>query len=265
MKPIALSLSKFDQESINEDSVYATSSIIAVSDGAGGGGLYAEKWSAYLLENIPKQPITSFEDLDCWIESIWEPFYNDCEAIAKKSGGLFLDKFYDEGSFATLAVAWKVSNDVVKWMSYGDSVVFHYNMRTGILEHSFTSLSDFNNSPYLINCKDPLNVKGFRTGVFNITDDSYLFCTSDALAFYILLIYELSQCSIYHYDLEKLELLNGKNAQHLKCAMLQKEGFKTSIKKLLNCRTEINLERHIRKLLKLGLISVDDYSIAIIH
>ena len=36
MKPIALSLSKFDQESVNEDSVYATSSIIAVSDGAGG-------------------------------------------------------------------------------------------------------------------------------------------------------------------------------------------------------------------------------------
>lgn len=265
MKPIALSLSKFDQESVNEDSVYATSSIIAVSDGAGGGGLYAEKWSAYLIENIPKQPITTFEELDSWIESIWEPFYNDCEVVAKKSGGLLLDKFYDEGSFATLAVAWKESNHVVKWMSYGDSVVFHYNMRIGILEHSFTSLSDFNNPPYLINCKDPLDENGFRTGVFNITEDSYLFCASDALAFYILLIYELSQCSIYHYDLEKLELSNGKNVQHLKCAMLQKMDFETSIKKLLNCRTKINLERHIRKLLKLGLISIDDYSIATIH
>ena len=35
----------------------------------------------------------------------------------------------------------------------------------------------------------PLDENGFRTGVFNITEDSYLFCASDALAFYILLIF----------------------------------------------------------------------------
>ena len=49
----------------------------------------------------------TFEELDSWIEQIWEPFYNDCEESAKLEGGMLLDKFYDEGAFATLAAIWK--------------------------------------------------------------------------------------------------------------------------------------------------------------
>ena len=265
MKSIALSIAKLAPNSINEDSVFASSSIIAISDGAGGGGLYAEKWSAYLIANIPKYPITSFEQLDEWIENIWEPYYNECEELAKKSGGLLLDKFYNEGSFATLAIAWKESNDVVRWMSYGDSVVFHYNIETRILEHSFISLADFNNPPYLINCKDPLNERGMRSGIFNIRESSCVFCTSDALAFHVILLYELSQCSKYYSDLEMLEQSNNKNTQCLKNAMAQDIDFETSIKELLNCRSEYELELYIRKLFKMGLIPLDDYSIAIMH
>lgn len=265
MKPLALSIAKPDQETINEDAAFASPLKIAVSDGAGGGGLYAEKWSAYLIENIPDQALTSYNQLDVWIETIWEAFYNDCEDIAKQSGGLLLDKFYNEGSFATLVAAWKESNSIIRWMSYGDSVVFHYNTVADILDHSFSSLSDFDNPPFLINSKDPLNKKGYRSGLFNITEGSIVFCTSDALAFYILLLYELSQYCEYHSDLEKLEQSNNKNTQLLKNAMAQKVDFKTSIKKLLNCRSKINFERHIRKLLKYGLISLDDYSIAILQ
>lgn len=51
-------------------------------------------------------------------------------------------------------------------MAYGDSVVFHYNVQTGILEHSFTKLADFSNPPRLISCKDPLEEEGFRCGDF---------------------------------------------------------------------------------------------------
>ena len=115
MKNIAVSISKFEDGVINEDAVIATEKMIAVSDGAGGGGVYAERWSSYLVNHLPEVPIKSFDELDGWIEDIWETFYNDCEESAKQEGGMLLDKFYDEGSFATLAVIWRENNE---WTSF---------------------------------------------------------------------------------------------------------------------------------------------------
>ena len=143
----AISIAKPNQGTINEDAVKATIDFIAVSDGAGGGGIYADKWSAYLVDNLPTQPILTFSELDAWVESIWEPFYNDCEAMAKAAGGMVLNKFYDEGSFATLAAIWYSSN-VCHWIAYGDSVAFCYNPDDDILLHSFGHLRDFGNLPY---------------------------------------------------------------------------------------------------------------------
>ena len=102
----AYSISK-EKGITNEDSAIATSNFIAVSDGAGGGGLFADRWSRYLVTKLPDAPIDDFQGLDKWIDGIWEPFYNECEEQAKIEGGLFLKKFYDEGSFATLVVVWK--------------------------------------------------------------------------------------------------------------------------------------------------------------
>ena len=81
----ALSISKPDQNCVNEDAAIANTKLIAVSDGAGGGGIYADKWSEYLVSNLPETPIRSFDELDEWIENIWEQFYNDCEKKAKEA------------------------------------------------------------------------------------------------------------------------------------------------------------------------------------
>ena len=62
-----------------------------------------------------------------------------------------------------------------------------------------------------------------------------------------------------------LEQSNNKNTQCLKNAIAQDIDFETSIKELLNCRSEYELELYIRKLFKMGLIPLDDYSIAIMH
>ena len=47
-----------------------------------------------------------------------------------------MNKFYNEGSCATIVAAWEIDSSSCKWMAYGDSVVFHYNVQTGILEVS---------------------------------------------------------------------------------------------------------------------------------
>lgn len=74
-----LSISKIEEDTINEDAAKATEKWIAVSDGAGGGGVFADLWSQYLINHIPNEPFIDFDSFNIWLEDIWEPFYNECE------------------------------------------------------------------------------------------------------------------------------------------------------------------------------------------
>ncbi len=265
MKAKGVSITKFEEGVLNEDAIFFSPGLIAVSDGAGGGGVFAERWSHYLVYNLPSKPITSFEDLDAWIDHIWEQFYNECEEWAKKQqDGLFLNKFYDEGSFATLAALWADENEK-RWMTYGDSVVFHYNYRTHVLEHSFGELKDFNNPPYLINCKDPLQPEGFKSGSFKGDNDSVYFVASDTLAHYILMMYLVTDIEQNESQLNAAIEAHSKNSMMIKTALLlNKIDFPQVIKKLLNCaNNSSNFKRHIESLKRKGLIGHDDYSLAV--
>ena len=267
MKKFSISVGKPDDGCVNEDAVLARENIIAISDGAGGGGLYAERWSAYLLSNLPATPINSADELDAWIGDIWESYYNQSEQDAKQLGGLYLDKFYNEGSFATLVAVWRLSDTKCQWMSYGDSVAFHYNYRTKILEHSFGSIADFDKPPFLINCKDELLKEGFRKGLFHTDSDSFIFVASDALAHYIIMMYEIANIDKFRKELDEAESNYTKNSNFIKIARsIRIFDFETSvISKLINTIGHpANFMRHIRSLNSKGLIANDDYSIAII-
>ena len=257
----AISLAKFEEGITNEDAAIAKKEVIAVSDGAGGGGVFADCWSQYLVNNLPEKPIKNYKAFDKWIDGIWEAFYNEYEEKAKAEGGMLLNKFYDEGSFATLVAVW---NDG-QWVSYGDSVAFCYNKKTGVLQHSFTRLPDFNNPPYLLNCKDPLGEKGFRKGKFEIDNDCIVFAASDTLAHYILMMYEVAHQDQFAEELQEAIAAQTKNSNFIKAAMrLRKRNFtKDVIQKLENCKYENLLTSHIRRLKRWGLIGHDDYSIAI--
>ncbi len=257
----AISLAKFEEGIVNEDAVIAKKELIAVSDGAGGGGVFAERWSQYMLNHLPDKPIKNYKAFDKWIDEIWEPFYNECEEEAKKKGGLFLNKFYDEGSFATLVAVWKSG----AWISYGDSVAFCYNKETGVLQHSFTRLADFNNSPYLINCKDPLKKNGFRKGQFKLDKNSIVFAASDTLAHYIMMMYEVTLPDKYEEELKEAINAQTKNSNFIKVALgLKKLDFeKVVVGKLLNYKNAGNYKRHLESLKKKGLIGHDDYSFVI--
>lgn len=258
----AISIAKIDEGLVNEDAVIARESLIAVSDGAGGGGVFADKWSRYLVEHLPDKPIKTFNAFDKWIDNIWEPFYNDCEALAQKEGGMLLNKFYDEGSFATLVAVWKTG----QWISYGDSVAFCYNRKTGVLQHSFTKLADFNKPPYLISCKDPLIRKGFKHGRFDVDDDCMVFAASDALAHYILMMYELAHEDQYEGELQKAIDAQTKNSNFIKTAMRRRkiDFAKDVIRKLENCSHPQQLRLHLRCQKNLGFLGHDDYSLAIL-
>lgn len=258
----AISLAKFEEGIINEDAAIARNNAIAVSDGAGGGGVFAERWSQYLVDLLPDKPIEDYQSFDKWIDGIWEPFYNKCEKDAQKEGGMLLNKFYDEGSFATLVAVWNTG----QWISYGDSVAFCYNRKTGVLQHSFTKLADFNIPPYLINCKDPLDKNGFRCGIFEMDEDCMVFATSDTLAHYILMMYEVAHKDQYEEELKEAIDAQTKNSNFINSVLrLRKRNFaKDVIQKLENCKYPQLLKLHIGRLRRWGFIGHDDYSIAIL-
>lgn len=265
MKSRAVSIAKFELNAVNEDAVLCRDNLIAVSDGAGGGGVYAEFWSKYLVENLPDEAIADFETLDNWIDGIWEQFYNEFEVKAQTVGGMFLNKFYDEGSFATLASAWRMPDNEVKWITYGDSVVFHYNKATGKLEYSILSLQEFNQAPYLINYIDPIKREGFKSGIFHIDDDSVVFATTDALAHYIIMMYMVSRKENFKDTLDEAMKCGTKNSNYIKMALSKsKIDFYKDVIRRLSLNTH-NFRLHLEKLYKNGLIALDDYSVAIMY
>ncbi len=266
-KARTISIGKFEEGIINEDAVIAQNKMIAVSDGAGGGGVFADLWSHYLLNHLPNQPISSFEKFDDWIDNIWENFYDNQEIDAKSKGGMFLNKFYEEGSFATLVSVWKIDDNTCQWISYGDSVAFCYHPTTRKLFHSFSELKDFDNPPYLINCKDPLQEKGFKCGKFSIEKDSIVFVASDTLSHYIIMMYEIAKKNLYSEELQAAIDSKTKNSNYIKYAISMKDvDFESVLKKLYNSAyREFLFKSHISSLIRKGLIGFDDYSIAFMN
>lgn len=259
MKLYSFSTAKFDDGTINEDAVIAKEHVIAVSDGAGGGGVYADKWSKYLLNNLPNKPICSFEQMDEWIAGIWEDFYNHYEKEAQKLGGMVLSKFYQEGSFATLAAIWEEDGSV-RWVSYGDSVAFAYNVKTCELQHSFSELRDFNNPPYLINCKDELNPKGFNCGTFHHSNDCVYFVATDAVAHYLIMMYQLSIAN--SQQIESALAVQSKNSQHIHFAMNTEKEKLSEIILLFTSGDDSKILGHLRQKENEKIISHDDFSFA---
>lgn len=263
-----VSIAKWNDHVANEDAFFSSDSCIAVSDGAGGCGLFANEWSQYLIDHLPKdKPISTYSELDDWVDGIWEPFYNEHEEKAKGGDGILLNKFYNEGSCATIAAAWMKSEKVCQWMAYGDSVVFHYSFLTGILEHSFTRLSNFSNSPRLVSCKDPLEKEGFRSGEFTLNDTSIVFAASDALSHYILMMYELSKCKEYGEELAEEYLKHSGNSQLLKTAETQRVDFeKDVILQLMPAsESEESFKKYLVNLYSIGVIDMDDFTFVYVN
>lgn len=265
-KSIGISISKFEENSVNEDAVRAEDALIAVSDGAGGGGIYADKWSKFLLKNLPKEPFGFFKSLDDWIGSIWESFYKEYESIAKEQGGLLLNKFYDEGSLATLVAIWRTSPNEYQWITYGDSVAFHYNKRTHILEYSIDNLVEFNNPPYLINYINELQEKGYHQGVFHTDDDSIVFVASDTLSHYILMMYQVEdRQKKFQESLETAIKVHSKNSQLINNVLFsgKKICFDCEIETIMKeAKCENNFKQYLKGLKEQYLIGHDDYSFA---
>lgn len=259
-----ISIAKFNDITPNEDSFFVSENCIAISDGAGGCGLYSNEWSQYLINNLPKDtPLTTFAELDSWIEKIWEFFYNEHELLVQHGDGLLQSKFYNEGSCATIVSGWITSTKEVRWCSYGDSVIFHYNRLTKILEHSFTKLADFSNSPMLISCKESLEESGFKSGVFHIDKNSIVFAASDALSHYILMMYMLANRTSFSSELNDELSCRSSNSNLLQVADKLEYDFEKDVLETLALLVDkpLMFEEKMKELHCQGVLDIDDYTL----
>lgn len=260
----AVTLKKITDDLPNEDSFRRGKNFIAISDGAGGCGLFAHQWSKYLVKHIPEEPIRSYECFDNWVDSIWEHFYQKYEKVARKHDGIFLNKFYSEGACATIAAVWKTEENKYEWISYGDSVIFHYNKETQKLVHSFTCLKDFANPPYLISCKDPLSKEGFRQGTFYTDDKSVVFVCSDALAHFVMMMFMVCNSNDYKEELDDIINIQNQNSSYVAVAKALHEKNIDSIISMLELavKSKGEFKNMVKKWHNMGLIDVDDYTLA---
>ncbi len=93
-----------------------------------------------------------------------------------------------------------------------------------------------------------------------------VFAASDALAHYILLMYEVAHKDVYAEELQEAINAMTKNSNIVKTAMrLRKLDFSEKvIRKLENCKHPQQLKAHVESLRRMGFLAIDDYSLAIL-
>ena len=128
----------------------------ALSDGAGGIGVFNGEWARFLVDN---QPIANYieEDWQQWLSATSEQFYEHIAPDQTIADSLVLQKFYAVGSFATLLYTWiDLTNNLILSQGIGDTCLFHLRKET--MENyklikifpinSYNSITDF---PKLLN------------------------------------------------------------------------------------------------------------------
>ena len=117
MKSIGQSITKADNDVFenrarrkNEDSFSVQKNVVAVSDGAGGIGIFADKWSNTLVQKIPAKPFENVKAIDNWIKSFWEEFYMTHKDLVVDDPWK-IAKFESEGSLATLSALWHLGKN----------------------------------------------------------------------------------------------------------------------------------------------------------
>ncbi len=168
--------------------------IAAVSDGAGGSGLFCGAWAEALINRLPKRPITGFNDLNRWLDGFCLSF-RGIHAKQAQAQPVKHAKFVREGSYATLAACWFSflrNRMVMRWLGYGDSQIMIFD-RTGprpILTTSYpSSLAALGRAPTLLNWKDVPSKVSLSVGAVALPSRATIIVASDGVGQYVLLRY----------------------------------------------------------------------------
>lgn len=236
--------------------------IISLADGAGGMGVFCGEWAKYVCNNLPEKPFFTIQDLNRWLDLVWEPFCDEYKPLAEQLN--MSHKFLEEGSLCTLVAVWQMEPSVFQAVVYGDSVLLIYNRRKKTFTlNSMPDIIEFDNLPHLLNWKQPAIVDGFKSYHFKLRADEIILLASDALAQYLLLANALiTGQPDFSNILDRSSKLSGIAANMVSLGILEKRNIKDIVSPILYSL------KHPRKfkiqtdfLLDSGLLINDDYSL----
>jgi hypothetical protein len=181
-----------DKDSIdeNEDALeYIVDQIydrIAMSDGAGGAGIYCKAWANHLVNNQPIIPFDSKTSTNEWFLNNCKSFFKENIKLVNKMDSFILEKFIKEGSYATLFFAWwNKQTNVLHYVGIGDTTLFVFSKENEIYNtilitpiNKQNSLDDF---PKLLNWNKELNYDMSTSEITLKSEDILIICT-DSIA-----------------------------------------------------------------------------------
>lgn len=209
-KTISSSLEYNNSE--NEDAVMIRQTgdyyMYAMSDGAGGAGIFCGAWARFLAENQNTEPYTNNEQISDWFLSVSKYFYDDISLTLTNYEPLVAQKFYEEGSYATLLFLWlhKESRKLY-FTGCGDSTMFLFELKDG--QYITTVIFPINVQTSL---NQPPKLLNWRKGILNdliqsehpCSKDSYFVICTDSMARWII-------CNLMFLDSGNLRNCLGKN------------------------------------------------------
>ena len=207
------SITSFDfcnkiNEDENEDAIGISENsnfhLFAMSDGAGGAGIYCKEWANFIVNNQPEFPILSDEEANNWFQNISQSFYEFIKPKVNYDNIFIGERFDNEGSYATLLYVWLSKTDKKYFLTgIGDTTLFFFKKKNEdysvSLIYPINKQSSLNDNPDLINWQRPLEYSLLSKSVDYEPGDTIIICTDSLgrrITYQLLLINqsETEQC-----------------------------------------------------------------------
>jgi len=237
----------------------------SLSDGAGGVGVLSAEWAVFLVHAQPEKYHREDQHWKDWFLKTAEAFYEQINPQQNISDPLVLQKFFSEGSFATLLYLWidTKQNQLIS-LAIGDTCLFHFsfgNDENFILKKIYPlmhhrSLDDF---PQLLNW-NTLHPDWPAPYQQKLEKQDIIICCTDALAKFFISALFSGDPAIFNGLLpqELLEDLESKKPTH---APLTPRGLMQLINELLDNPSEKEQIEILKRWVEQGL-EEDDYTIS---
>ncbi|NQX38836.1 Serine/threonine protein phosphatase PrpC [Pedobacter steynii] len=185
-----------ENESENEDAIFycgASPDFLkaAISDGAGGAGIFCGDWARHLVNNQPDKPFLSKDKAEEWFLGVSKNFYDSKVTQLDASDAFIVEKFHNDGSYATLVLIWwdTLRAELYYW-GHGDSTLFLFE-KNG--DRSIPKLifpigeqSSLNDPPKLFNWNKKLDQR-IQVEKKILKSDDQLILTTDSISRWLIL------------------------------------------------------------------------------
>ncbi|NVN96644.1 protein phosphatase 2C family protein [Candidatus Nomurabacteria bacterium] len=263
-----------NSESENEDFIFEKEndiySLFSLSDGAGGDGIFCGSWAEFLSTNQPSAPFFSVEDAKKWFLEISKKFHDAQLLSITKENPFVEEKFYHEGSYATLIYCW-ISKEEYRlyYTGVGDSTLFIFSKDKSDyitkLIFPINQQQRLNQSPNLLNWRRELK-HNLLSNEFNISSKDKIIICSDSFARWLLLNLLVLDCNNTQQLLnpDMISDINSEFIDYLEYIKTTKKY--SSVSNLLSVIKEMLFDKDVfqdtlSKLIEQNELVKDDFSV----